>query len=626
MLGSVNQPIVDGNYYLSESGDDLANGKSPSTAWKTLTKLESEKGNLIAGDIVNFNGGDKFFGTLDLTGATNGTALEKITFQSYGTGKAKITGAKELTGFTHIGGDIWEVDTNGDFVYHVIKDDSYSISARYPKYISDYSYNGNFAQITSSPIATQIVVPDFIGLADISGATIFWQSRAWLFEQAIVESFDTLTGTVTLDSSPVFSLSGFNHCYVTNHESFLENESEWFYDSVNGKLKIYSTTEPTGIEIVTVDDNGITHAEVSNYNFKDIDVYGYQKQSFYSESANDNLEFDNVTMRNCSLYGWRSEQGTNITMKNSEVIQCGQGGLNLSNVTAYDNDFNRICMVKDYSPYIIDGQDRRSQFAFRCTGDSDVYYNRLDVFGYNGITPAGGPVHVHHNYITNGLLDLDDGGLIYCYGASLDTTGMIFENNIVLGREDYPTTDGDNEKRRPIYLDEQSRNVIVRNNTALYGTVNIYQNEPNNAGGDNDFIGNNMYLPDAFCHTMKRGSQGDFTGNHMFTIHNKQVVYYDTATFNGTMDNNRYFNPNAVSIVKVEPTNYTISEWKTFTGQEANSTDDTGLTITAHQCVYNTTKETVVESFVGTWYDLDGNSYTNSISLAEFTGKILIQY
>ena len=59
---------VTGNiYYISNDGDDDADGKTPQTAWKTLTKLQNEFANTIQnGDCILFNRGDVFRGNITI--------------------------------------------------------------------------------------------------------------------------------------------------------------------------------------------------------------------------------------------------------------------------------------------------------------------------------------------------------------------------------------------------------------------------------------------------------------------------------------------------------------------------------------------------------------------------------
>ncbi len=65
-------------YYVSNDGDDNADGLSPETAWKTIERVEQNNNNFKSGDAVLFRCGDTFRGSLTLLG---------ITYSSYGEGE-----------------------------------------------------------------------------------------------------------------------------------------------------------------------------------------------------------------------------------------------------------------------------------------------------------------------------------------------------------------------------------------------------------------------------------------------------------------------------------------------------------------------------------------------------------
>jgi hypothetical protein len=81
------------DYYLSAAGNDGAAGTSPTTAWRSLARVNSVV--LRPGDRVLLNGGNTFTGTLSLDAADYGTAAAPVAVQSYGSGRATIapTGA-----------------------------------------------------------------------------------------------------------------------------------------------------------------------------------------------------------------------------------------------------------------------------------------------------------------------------------------------------------------------------------------------------------------------------------------------------------------------------------------------------------------------------------------------------
>jgi len=83
-------------YYVSGTGDDGLAGNDPSSAWRTIARVNQQV--LWPGDTVLFEGGSVFGGTLALSANETGTPQAPITFASYGTGRGVIW-ANNDTGF-----------------------------------------------------------------------------------------------------------------------------------------------------------------------------------------------------------------------------------------------------------------------------------------------------------------------------------------------------------------------------------------------------------------------------------------------------------------------------------------------------------------------------------------------
>ena len=75
-------------YYLSEKGDDGADGRTPATAWKTTDRLGEEKGKIAPGSFVLFERGGLFRGGF--------RAEPGVTYAAYGKGpKPRIYSSPE---------------------------------------------------------------------------------------------------------------------------------------------------------------------------------------------------------------------------------------------------------------------------------------------------------------------------------------------------------------------------------------------------------------------------------------------------------------------------------------------------------------------------------------------------
>ncbi len=96
-------------YYISETGNDVNDGLSPSTAWLSLSKVHSY--HFLPGDSVLFKRGDAWRGQLsnNYDGSADGGY---ITYSAYGTGpKPKILGSNNLSApesWVNSSGNIWK--------------------------------------------------------------------------------------------------------------------------------------------------------------------------------------------------------------------------------------------------------------------------------------------------------------------------------------------------------------------------------------------------------------------------------------------------------------------------------------------------------------------------------------
>lgn len=83
---------ITATYYVTTVGNDsnLGTGTSATTAWKTLTPVNSHV--FVPGDIVLFNGGETFTGGIFVQNVASGSS-NPVAFGSYGTGRATISSA-----------------------------------------------------------------------------------------------------------------------------------------------------------------------------------------------------------------------------------------------------------------------------------------------------------------------------------------------------------------------------------------------------------------------------------------------------------------------------------------------------------------------------------------------------
>lgn len=115
LLIKISNPIVATTYYVSNSsGNDSNNGLSPTSAWKTLSKVSSF--NFLPGDSILFKKGDIWKEASSLVFTENGTSNNPIIISTYGTGNKPIisynlpiTGWDNPGNWTVISPNIWRM-------------------------------------------------------------------------------------------------------------------------------------------------------------------------------------------------------------------------------------------------------------------------------------------------------------------------------------------------------------------------------------------------------------------------------------------------------------------------------------------------------------------------------------
>lgn len=97
-------------YYVSNSGNDNADGLSDSNAWATISKVNSTS--FSPGDQILFERGDSWHNA-QLDVSSSGTIGNPITYGAYGSGaKPEILGSIEITSWTNVSGNIWAGTTS----------------------------------------------------------------------------------------------------------------------------------------------------------------------------------------------------------------------------------------------------------------------------------------------------------------------------------------------------------------------------------------------------------------------------------------------------------------------------------------------------------------------------------
>ena len=631
-------------YYVSAAGSDANTGKSTSTPWKSIAKLNTVS--FTSGDAILFRCGDEFQGQISL-------GQSGVTLGSYGSGnKPIISGAQHLTGWTRTGS--YYVTTASGTVKNLFANSVQMILARYP--------NSGFVSIGSGSSTTLTASAINQASGYWAGANFRGRTREWVFENSVVTSS---SGTsITLASAPTYGLNAGWGFYLDNVLAALDAPGEWYCDPSTHAVYFYA---PGGVDPSTLDvegsllDYGVTTSQnnitvqglefrcqmqaalrfggsASNIRILSNDIFGGYMHGILFDGSSTNCTIDGNTIRNVNGRGIHFESPANCVVSNNTISDIGL--IEGYGISACDGMIG-ICMYYGTNN-IISG-------------------NIIDSVGYVGITMELGSYNVvESNVITNVMLRLADGGAVYAYEGFGHTIRNNIVQNSVGGTGGLPS--GSYLDAHGIYLDgpDNNHNTVIEGNTIMRaGSAGIYIQY----GSYGHTIRNNTLYD---CGSLPGGYffdiQVDGSMNYGQHVIRKNILYPGTATQTlirvqensgsvfhslGSIDSNYYCNPYGNStpfyILIGSYNKYSFAQWQAVTGQEVHSQtgsrslsgQDAGSTGStkpsssqtnqAQIFVNSTPLSKAVNLGSQSFRDLDGNPVAGTLILTPYSSKILVK-
>ena len=320
------------------------------TPWKSLDKLNSVFSTLLPGDVIYFNRGDIFYGSINPT--TSGTSSGAITFTAYGTGnKPIITGLADATGWRTVGTNIWESNTisSGQATAMVvaINGTSYPMG-RWPNATDTW---GGFRKISSHSGSTSITDNSLTGTPNWTGATLVMRKNQYRMEKGTVtnHSGTTLTYSSTWNQTGVSDGYGY---FIENSISTLDKQNEWYYNSSTKKLDIYSTSTPNNVKISTI--TTLINATSKSYlSFDNLNVQGSIGRMVVLSSSS------HITFTNCDLSnaGADAFYGTNcsyLDVENCTIANSNHTAITLDQNASYAVIKNNTITSSAANPGMLD--------------------------------------------------------------------------------------------------------------------------------------------------------------------------------------------------------------------------------------------------------------------------------
>jgi parallel beta-helix repeat protein len=640
------------DYYVKSTGSNSNTGLSDAQAWQTISKVNSEwaAGTFLAGDRILFNKGDTFTGTL--TVASSGSSLNNITIGAYGTGLPPVISAfTNPTTWTNEGGGIYSATIHPATAPNILTIDGVVYAkGRWP--------NDTWMTIDSKT-STSITDAALPASPDFDGAEIVIRKNAWIIDRTTILNHSGTT--IIFNDEGYDPVEGWGY-FIQNDLDCLDQYGEWFYNESTSKIYIYfgAVNPATVTTKVSINNTNISIVARNYITITGLTLEGANSSGLYVSNS------DYITIQECKIQyqgdaaidGAHNGGGNSLGFKaiNDTIYHAQNHGIVL--FSEFDGALiqgNKIDSIGMFPGHNFNGDGQN--YAIKLHGSNHVIeYNTITDVGYNGIDFGGKHVKVRYNVINRFGSIKDDVGGIYtaCFGTLW--VGREISNNIVMNGWGAPDgrAEPDEGAAKGIYADQREANLTISGNTVYHVDIGIFLHNAHEC----QVFGNTVYDADHAALWVQHESwpwPDDHTrnleieNNKFLTIgpwaananaHAYMFYSYlglsDNYLF-GTADNNilcRFFGESTAPyyLVKLSGANwvgsfYSLTQWKLNSGQDQNSTGNLGgspASTDELHFIYNPLKVNNTFTLSAAMKDVEGDTYSGTITLAPFTSLVLI--
>lgn len=568
------------NYYISNSGNDANNGTSPSSAWRTIDKVNQMMGSFLPGDSILFQRGGRFRGEIDFT--ASGNTAQQIYIGAYGAGNLPvIEGSEILSGWTFYSGNIWKAGCaacSGD-IANLLLNKNIQPWGRFP--------NKGYLPISGASGKTEIYDNSQNYTNGYwNGGEAVVRTNHWVLDRLQIQSSGGNTLTFS-DSASYDFTAGFGY-FIQKHYNTLDTTGEWYFDRTNKIVYFYYPGFNASADTVEISfyDYGIKMLDVNYVTVENISFANQMRSGDTLQNCR-NIIFRNNKVLYGGINGISAVNCDTMTLENNIIENSNNDGILLRdsrNIAVVDNTIKKSGAIAGRG---LGGTDGGNYIGIEINGwgneNTLLQYNNIDSSGYIGACIFfGNNARVLNNYVTNTAFVKDDAGGIYT-GLQPSSCGNQIIGNIVMysiGAPDgtphdtYPLTSG-------IYLDDCSDSVIVKDNTAAFSDLGIFvHNSKNCVIKDNTFFNNrqaqlymkrdNPLLPACPISNSLIKHNIYFSMNQWERCVDLESLNYDVNSF-GIFDSNHVCNPFTSLVVKrvlnlflanEETQQLTIDDWE----------------------------------------------------------------
>ena len=624
-------------YYISNSGSDSNNGNSTSTAWKSLTKVNSVT--FSAGDQILFNRGESFYGSLKIN--QSGSSGSSITIGAYGNGANPIiTGLTSVTTWTNLGSNIWEstsaVSTLSTLNMVVINNVNTGMGR---------SPNSGFYYFQSHSGSTSITSNNLTGTPNWTGAELAFNNTEYTIQRRPINAQSGSTLTFTQDPTVAYIQKDGLKFIIQNDPRTLDIQNEWYYNPSTKKLRIYSTSSPTNVKISTLDD--LVTINGSNITIQNIDFVGSNSKTFnITGSTYDKIQNCNISFSGGDAIFGGYIDNTNFTVEGCTITDSNNGGIGIAkyftNVIIRSNTITNTGTIYGASAITPNANGAERCYGVSLGGaNSLIELNTIEYTGYVGIRFNGNNTIVQKNLVTNNCLTCDDGGAIYTWnGPNVKVSGLKVLNNIIVGTSADGSYNGGGELDAGIYLDDYSNGIELADNTIIGCGMGIYLHDAHDVIVQRNTTFNNDVGLRGFGVSSPFYMVNITNNNNIYLAKTagQLAIHFDPVELvkqTLVSDYNYYARPildnttigGYVRTPSFQSLNHTIAQWQSYLGKDANSKKSAQAVSNENdlKIEYNATSSAKTVSLSQPMIDVKDAKYAGSITLQPFTSVVLMK-
>ena len=648
-------PLAAATYYVANNGNDLADGKSPSSALATLAAAAAK---LKSRDTLLLNRGDVFRDSINLAALTSPTTAP---YGAVNLARPVISGGIAISQWTVYKPGVWVAPCPAK-IENFYADDSLMTLARYPDTgwlrIDTMTENsdGSATVITCAALAAN----PRNAAGYWTNAQIRWRRWSWWFETRRIISYDP-SGRLTLAGASIIHIMGTKGWgfYVDKKFEELDAPGEWYYDSTAKKVYFYP---PAGKDPNTMAIEGSHAASGLILTGGTIDNVCFRHQTLSGVSIS-----RTSSITNCLFRGIGGDNGGSALQASWDIADSHIAGNRFENnlnigISWYENsgrlgatviEKDTLLSTGSVPGYGGSGTWHAVGILVHLSKNVTVQNNYIDKTGYAGILLGSDSNYVQYNIIRNAMYTLNDGGAIYA-----DCGHSFIKNNIIYD------TKGDLTSSGPWYplghgiwlefLGDFTGSVVENNTIVRSGCNGIYL--PNNFSAtvrSNVLFDNTVSQMDldgeltnsSTGRTQNLPQNNTFQGNVCYALSRAEKTLTFRPEYDyGTMAGDYFCDPYSDSVVSGYGTGnnyYTIYDYPIARWQQLYSwADKTAKTDPfkrplgmASANPYGKGEIFINESPLdnnlplGTaqYKDLDGNPVSGLVSIPAFFSKILVR-